>query len=176
LSLPSARTSYVPFRRASCWRRWREARAYAGSGSCGRTRRKRWRRLRAFPGGRRLRAKSLSSLDSHVGNERGNSCAFERRAQLALVPGAGPGDAARHNAPAFGHVTLEQSNVLKVDVIDLFVAETAYAFAAEEIAASAHSFLLLPLLPVPAISIFVSISVSWCWHVYFSLGFGSRVS
>src|SRR5262245_56877419 len=86
------------------------------------------------------------ALYSDVGDQGRDAGAFEGDAQLALVPGAGAGDAAWHDAAALRDEALQKRDILEIDVIDFFAAEAAHALAAIEVAASAHSFLLLLLL------------------------------
>ena len=56
--------------------------------------------------------------------------ALDGDGQLALMCGAGAGDAAGQNLSALGHIAAEPCDILVVDVLDLIDAETANLAAA----------------------------------------------
>jgi hypothetical protein len=64
---------------------------------------------------------------------------LNRFRQTALVRGADPGKAPRHNLAALGHKPLQQTNIPIGDGVNLLGAEFADLLAAEEFAASAGS-------------------------------------
>src|SRR5580765_1565884 len=71
----------------------------------------------------------------HIRNERDLPGALDRRLQLALVLGAGSGNAPRQDLAALGHERPDQLDVLVVDVVDLVRAELADLATAEQRAA-----------------------------------------
>src|ERR1041385_6275421 len=71
----------------------------------------------------------------HVRDEGDLARAFDCRLQLALVLGAGAGNAPRQNLAALGHERPDQLHILVVDVVDLVRAELADLAAAEQCAA-----------------------------------------
>src|SRR5260221_13046660 len=84
----------------------------------------------------------------HIRNQRDLPGALDGRLQLALVHGAGAGDAPRQNLAALGHEGSQQLDVLVVDVVDLVRAELADLAAAEH--RTALAVLLVAGLFVPA--------------------------
>src|SRR5262249_22955743 len=67
----------------------------------------------------------------------------------------GPGDSSRHDLPALRHERLQQLDVLEINIINFFGAQTAAAAPAW----SAHT------APAPAaVSIAPIIPLSWSWH------------
>src|SRR4051812_30259893 len=71
----------------------------------------------------------------HIRDERDLAGALDRRLQLALVLGAGSGNAPRQDLAALGDERPDQLHVLVVDVVDLVRAELADLAAAEQRAA-----------------------------------------
>src|SRR4051812_30655621 len=71
----------------------------------------------------------------HIRNERDLAGALDRRLQLALVLGAGAGNAPRQDLAALRHERPDQLHVLVVDVVDLVRAELADLAPAEQRAA-----------------------------------------
>src|SRR6478672_7630262 len=68
----------------------------------------------------------------HIRDERDLPGALDRRLQLALMLGAGAGDAPRQDLAALGHERTDQLDVLVVDVVDLVRAELADLAPAEQ--------------------------------------------
>jgi hypothetical protein len=62
---------------------------------------------------------------------------LDSASQTALVGGANPRQTARDNLSAFCHKPLQQTNIAVRDGVNLFGAEFAHLFAAEELAAAA---------------------------------------
>src|SRR4051812_5061526 len=83
----------------------------------------------------------------HVRDEGDLAGALDRRLQLALVLGAGAGNASRQDLAALGHERPDQLHVLVVDVVDLVRAELADLATAEQRAAL--SLFLVARLLVP---------------------------
>src|SRR5688500_2238496 len=77
-----------------------------------------------------------SSLVRDEGDEGEHAGALDGAHQLALVPGAGPGDPARQDLGALGNVVLEGLQVLVVDPLGLLLAELAVLPPPEEEAAA----------------------------------------
>src|SRR5258707_1395449 len=84
----------------------------------------------------------------HIRDERDLAGALDRRLQLALVLGAGAGNAPRQDLAALGHERPDQLHILVVDVVDLVRAELADLATAEQRAAL--SFFLVARLLVAA--------------------------
>src|SRR5207248_3584351 len=75
---------------------------------------------------------SCASLVGHIRDQRNLPGPLDRRLQLALMHGAGAGDAPGQNLPALGNERAEQLHVLVVDIVDLVRAELADLAAAEQ--------------------------------------------